>query len=688
MYQHILLFVALLMVWAFAVWHGYVYRLPYTSMEDASIGDVIAITLYNDSTYFIGAVFLIIGFYTYTRKPKSIVIQRFFYLMAVAGIAITYAKPASYKIPITYEIELLTVSFSAYFLLYFFEFFPTTSKVKWFRRIKQLTLGLIAFIIALKVIEQLFHLQNNRLITILLISNLLIALLTCGALIIRLWRFNTKWIRNQLAIFLVSSTLAFSPLLASLILDGLFHLGKLPFSYTILTIVLFPLTLMYLLTKQEVFDFRYLASQILIPISAFVLMLGVLIALLHFIVELPTEQIMQNLIILVSGFALFLTINKGLRRLEKPRIEAQLIAMHQQRRQMLKELYWQSFLPLCAEHVAKLIQRMLDIEQLAVIWGHPVTTTLYDTGLLEQLDIQQLLKQQEQKMYAQHPYHILPITDGSTLLGLVIVGPKANLAEWTKDELILLESIYFEALQLFLHAQMLIEIEQQLKSTEHASSLMQHTNKRLLASVEEERKNLSIFLHDDILQQLLALLYEIRATVSYQALDEPLTQTISTIRAKCQELYPTIVENLGLRLSLQSLQKSMQAQYQIPIYLSCELDDTILAPELAKHLYRSIKELLQNAGKHANATSITVTLETSTDSVIAIVEDKGDGFTLPDDEYLYAEQHFGLLTLQRRTEQFSGTMHISSVLQQGTKVTITLPLERDETDGDTCITSR
>lgn len=131
-----------------------------------------------------------------------------------------------------------------------------------------------------------------------------------------------------------------------------------------------------------------------------------------------------------------------------------------------------------------------------------------------------------------------------------------NLAEWTKDELILLESIYFEVLQLFLHAQALVQLEQELRSAEHASALMRHTNKRLLASVEEERKNLSIFLHDDILQQLIALLYEVRATSSYQALDEPLAQTISTIRERCQDLYPTIVENLGLTLSLQSLKKA------------------------------------------------------------------------------------------------------------------------------------
>ncbi|MCT6923336.1 ATP-binding protein [Metasolibacillus sp.] len=688
MYRHILLFIALLTIWVFAFWHGYAYRLSYTSIENSSIRDFIIITLYNDSTYFIGAAFLIIGFYTYTKKPKSIVIQRYFYLMSVAGIAITYAKPSSYRIPIAYEIETLAVSFSAYFLLYFFERFPTTNQSKLFYQIKWFMFGLALIINILEIVRGLLSLQDStlfsRLIPILLITNLLITLLSCTVLIIRLWCFNTKWIRNQLAIFLVSSILAFSPLLGSLILDGLFHLENLPFNYTILTIILFPLTLMYLLTKQEVFDFSYLASRVLIPVSALVLMLSVLITILHFIVELPTKQIMQNLIILGSGFTLFLLIHKGLRRLEKPRIEVQLIAMHQQRRQMLKELYHQTFLPLCAEHTVKLIQRMLDVQHVAVIWASPMATVLYDTGLLEKQDIQSLLKKYENtsQINYQYPYHLLPITDESKLLGLVVIGQKINLAEWTKDELILLESIYFEVLQLFLHAQALVQLEQELKSTEHASSLIRHTNKRLLASVEDERKNLSIFLHDDILQQLLVLLYEIRATNSYQVLDEPLAQTIATIRERCQELYPTIVENLGLRLSLQSLQKSLQTQYQIPIYLSCDIDDTILAPELAKHIYRSIKELLQNAGKHANATSITVTLEAYLDSLVIIVEDNGDGFTLPDDEYLYAEQHFGLLTLKRRTEQFAGTMMISSVLQQGTKITITLPLERNETDGD------
>ncbi|WP_342559119.1 ATP-binding protein [Metasolibacillus sp. FSL K6-0083] len=126
----------------------------------------------------------------------------------------------------------------------------------------------------------------------------------------------------------------------------------------------------------------------------------------------------------------------------------------------------------------------------------------------------------------------------------------------------------------------------------------------------------------------------------------------------------------------------MQQEYQVPIDLFCELDDTILPPELAKHLYRSIKELLQNAGKHADATSILISLKAYPDSIVAIIEDNGHGFLLPDDDYLYIEQHFGLLTLQRRTEQFAGTMVITSELQQGTKVTISLFLERSESNDD------
>ena len=75
------------------------------------------------TTFAIGFIFVIIGIYCYVQKPKSIVAINFFYLMVVSGAAIAFSIPSSLGLTLGREVESLSVSFSPYFLMRFFESF-------------------------------------------------------------------------------------------------------------------------------------------------------------------------------------------------------------------------------------------------------------------------------------------------------------------------------------------------------------------------------------------------------------------------------------------------------------------------------------------------------------------------------------------------------------------------------------
>ena len=98
-----------------------------------------------------------------------------------------------------------------------------------------------------------------------------------------------------------------------------------------------------------------------------------------------------------------------------------------------------------------------------------------------------------------------------------------------------------------------------------------------------------------------------------------------------------------------------------------ELDIRIL-------LYRSICELITNCVKHANCTSITITLWSYNHRCFAEVMDNGIGFEYKKiDLKDMTDSGFGLFSIKERIDYSYGEMKIETALGQGTKITLTLP---------------
>lgn len=96
-------------------------------------------------TIFIGMTFLFIGIYSYVQKPNSIVVQHFFTLMFISGLAIALSTPSSWDIKPAKELEVIAVSFAPYILMKFFEHFPSSTKPTFFRQVRMITLLIAIF---------------------------------------------------------------------------------------------------------------------------------------------------------------------------------------------------------------------------------------------------------------------------------------------------------------------------------------------------------------------------------------------------------------------------------------------------------------------------------------------------------------------------------------------------------------
>lgn len=207
-------------------------------------------------------------------------------------------------------------------------------------------------------------------------------------------------------------------------------------------------------------------------------------------------------------------------------------------------------------------------------------------------------------------------------------------------------------------------------------------------SQEDERRRISRELHDETVQSLIAIgrrieLYEASEQdparlAQLEELHMMMDETVNSVRQISRDLRPLILDDLGIVPALRTLVRGVRegndavpaAKLEIsgsPVQLSSE-------QELA--VYRITQETLNNVRRHAHATHVEVCLAFDVDTLRLKVTDDGRGFDLPASLAELAEAgHFGLMGIQERVWAAGGTLSIDSEPGQGTRISVTIPVE-------------
>jgi signal transduction histidine kinase len=88
-----------------------------------------------------------------------------------------------------------------------------------------------------------------------------------------------------------------------------------------------------------------------------------------------------------------------------------------------------------------------------------------------------------------------------------------------------------------------------------------------------------------------------------------------------------------------------------------------------------VQESLTNVTRHAEASCVKITLSQSADDFIVEVRDNGKGF---DPAGTPKKKSFGLLGMRERAAVLGGSIDITSVRQQGTVVSMRIPMHTNE----------
>jgi signal transduction histidine kinase len=208
---------------------------------------------------------------------------------------------------------------------------------------------------------------------------------------------------------------------------------------------------------------------------------------------------------------------------------------------------------------------------------------------------------------------------------------------------------------------------------------------RLSVLEEEERRHISEELHDNI-NQNLALSKIKLASIKHSFPDtaeeiketsQLIEQTIHFIRNLTFEISPPILYELGFKSAIEWLSEQINRKFGIPVHFHFQGDLNEIKGETAILLFKTVRELLINAVKHARAEKVHLSMKNDDGSLVINVEDNGVGFdTSQIEKRLIREGRFGLLNIREKIWYLGGTFKIESGKGQGMKLTIAVPLKK------------
>ncbi|WP_246409787.1 sensor histidine kinase [Granulicella aggregans] len=228
--------------------------------------------------------------------------------------------------------------------------------------------------------------------------------------------------------------------------------------------------------------------------------------------------------------------------------------------------------------------------------------------------------------------------------------------------------------------------EQQYKDVVQARAELQTFAGRLEQAQEEERRNLSRELHDELGQTMAAALVELSRIESEMPQDTAAKAQLASVKSELEGsmrsirdialvLRPSMLDDLGLVPALKWQGREVARRSGLAVRVEADDDCESLPDTYRTCIYRIVQEALHNVVKHASATSVAVSFRSTNETLLLTVEDNGKGFRPA------SEKGMGLLGIEERVGRLAGLVRVTSSPDKGTTIQVTLPVpavEREE----------
>lgn len=211
---------------------------------------------------------------------------------------------------------------------------------------------------------------------------------------------------------------------------------------------------------------------------------------------------------------------------------------------------------------------------------------------------------------------------------------------------------------------------------------------RVVKVVEEERHRLARELHDGVAQTLANAAISIELVTRRAATDvEGALADLVPLRARLIEqqaglrdilfaLRPLALEDGGLPAAIAALAKRVDGMNGSHVTTRRIESERRMAPEIEAGAFTVIREAANNAIKTGRAANVAIDVYDDDNTVVAVVEDDGQGFDVAAVLQSYAQRgSLGLLQMRESARLIGAQLSLDSSPGQGTRVRLRIPTQ-------------
>ncbi len=264
---------------------------------------------------------------------------------------------------------------------------------------------------------------------------------------------------------------------------------------------------------------------------------------------------------------------------------------------------------------------------------------------------------------------VLPVLhDGTPVGSLVIVGDHGDPFTALGEEF--LRTLGRQVGAALQHADLTTRLAARTRQLERLSV-------RMARQHEEERRRISLELHDETAQAFSAVKLQLgvlRETVDpllaprMDRVLELVDTGMRSIRNVARDLRPPLLDELGLLPALHALVEGFGERTGIRMSFDAPTALPPLSNDAELALFRALQEALSNVARHANARSVGITLSKEGGELRLEVRDDGRGFQ--------GDAGLGLTGMGERLGALGGSVQIANATDGGARLAVRLPFEQ------------
>ena len=214
---------------------------------------------------------------------------------------------------------------------------------------------------------------------------------------------------------------------------------------------------------------------------------------------------------------------------------------------------------------------------------------------------------------------------------------------------------------------------------------LRQLTRQIITAQENERKEISRELHDEVVQTLVGINVELSAlgkgaSVGLRALKAKIARTqrlvensVNAVHRFARELRPAVLDDLGLIPALHAYSKSLAERKKLKIRMTAFEGVEALGSAKRTVLFRVAQEALTNIARHAHATEVTMGITEVSGSIRMEISDNGRSFEVKNVLEGSRANRLGLIGMRERVEMVGGHLEIDSVAGRGTTVRAEIP---------------